>query len=194
MIGRLRGELVSVEAGLAVVDCGGVGYEVSVPESVLVQMPSPGEEVTLLIRQIVREDALSLFGFLTAFQRRLFDLLLGVNGCGPKAATALLGQLGEDAVATAIVTQDAKMLMRATGVGAKLAERMILELKDKMPQESLLRKVEIATKAPLRSADEVVDALLALGYRRAEAEAAAEKSDGASVEDRLRAALQVLRR
>ncbi len=194
MIGRLRGELVSVEAGLALVDCGGVGYEVSVPESVLVQMPLVGEEVTLLIRQIVREDTLSLYGFLTTFQRRLFDLLLGVNGCGPKAATALLGQLGEDSVATAIVTQDAKVLMRATGVGAKLAERMILELKDKMPQEALLRKVESATRGPVKSLDEVVDALLALGYRRAEAEVAADKAVGSSVEDRLRAALLVLRR
>jgi Holliday junction DNA helicase RuvA len=157
-------------------------------------MPLVGEEVTLLIRQIVREDTLSLYGFLTTFQRRLFDLLLGVNGCGPKAATALLGQLGEDSVATAIVTQDAKVLMRATGVGAKLAERMILELKDKMPQEALLRKVESATRGPVKSLDEVVDALLALGYRRAEAEVAADKAVGSSVEDRLRAALLVLRR
>src|ERR1700755_3572717 len=108
MIGRLRGELIEVEGNLAIVDCGGVGYEVALPEAVLVQLPPPGARVDLLTRQIFREDGVSLYGFPQPFQRRVFDLLLTVKGCGPKVALSLLGQLGEDAVASAILIQDSK--------------------------------------------------------------------------------------
>src|SRR5471032_1243305 len=137
MIGRLRGELLEVDGSMVVVDAGGVGYEVLVPDAVVVQMPIVGERVDLLIRQIFREDGVSLYGFLLPFQRRLFDLLLSVKGCGPKEGLALIGQLGEDTVASAILGQDARVLARATGVGARLAERIILELKDKMHEETL---------------------------------------------------------
>ena len=147
------------------------------------------------IRQIIREDAHTLYGFLDSGARRLFDLLLSVNGCGPKVALALLGQVGEDAVATAIATQDAKSLTRATGVGAKLAERIILELKDKIQEESLRRKLDVkpVAKAP---DDELFDALVALGYRRSDAVTAADTARGTSenLEDQIVAALQVLRR
>src|SRR5689334_5852589 len=114
MIGRLRGELLEVDGGMAIVDCGGVGYEVSLPESVLMRLPAPSEPVELLIRQVFREDGTTLYGFLESFQRRLFDLLLSVKGCGPKIGLALIGQLGEDAVAGAILAQDARVLARAT--------------------------------------------------------------------------------
>src|SRR6476620_10379114 len=103
MIGSLRGQLVSVDGGVAVVECGGVGYEVLLPDSVLVRMPSVGEEVKILTRQIFREDGVTLYGFLESFQRRLFDLLISVKGCGPKIGLALIGQLGEETVANAIV-------------------------------------------------------------------------------------------
>src|SRR3954465_13472855 len=137
MIGRLRGELIEVDGNMAVIDAGGVGYEVQLPELVLMQMPAPGERVDLLTRQIFRDDGVSLYGFLQPFQRRLFDLLLSVKGCGPKVALSPLGQVGEEAVAGAILVQDPKILARATGVGPKLAERIVLELKDKMQEESL---------------------------------------------------------
>lgn len=198
MIGRLRGALVDLEGALAVVEAGGVGYEVVVPDSVLLQMPSIGEEVTLITRQIFREDGVTLYGFLEPFDRRLFDLLLSVKGCGPKVGLALIGQLGAEAVASAILVQDAKTLARATGVGARLAERIILELKDKMQEESLKRKIEAA--APVRRkappADELVEALLALGYRRSEAESAAAeaKENAQGVEDQLRYALRTLQK
>lgn len=196
MIARLRGELVEVESGRVVVDCAGVGYDVSVPESVAALLPPLGTEVVLLTRQIVREDAVSLYGFLDPFQRRLFDLLIGVTGCGPKASMALLGQLGEDAVASAILAQDARVLRRATGVGAKLAERILLELKDKIQEEAFLRKVGAAAR-PVKKAptdDELVEALLALGYRRNEAEGAAERArdQAPDVQGQLRAALALL--
>ncbi len=199
MIGRLRGELVEVEGSLAVVDAGGVGYEVMLPEAVLALLPAPGERVDLLIRQIFREDGVSLYGFLEPFQRRLFDLLLSVKGCGPKVALALIGQLGEDSVASAILAADARVLARATGVGPRLAERIVLELKDKMAEEAFQRKLVAASSATRKKApasDELVDALLNLGYRRTEAEAAAddarERAEG--VEEQLRHALRALQR
>ncbi len=198
MIGRLRGELVDVDGSLAIVDVGGVGYEVSVPESVLSQFPALGESVELLTRQIFREDGVTLYGFLVPFQRRLFDLLLSVKGCGPKVGLALIGQVGEEAAASAIVGGDARVLARATGVGARLAERIILELKEKVSEESFQRRVTAATpiRKPTAPADELVDALLALGYRRPEAESAAEqgRETATTVEEQLKAALQVLRR
>lgn len=199
MIGRIRGELIEVDGNLAVVDCGGVGYEVALPEAVLVQLPAPGERVDLLVRQIFREDGVSLYGFLQPFQRRLFDLLLTVKGCGPKVGLALLGQLGEDAVANAILVQDTKILARATGVGPRLAERIGMELKDKIQEESIMRKIGASIppgrmKAPI--ADELVEALIALGYSRKEAETAAgtARDEAEDVQDQLKIALRALRR
>ncbi len=198
MIGRLRGELLSIEGGLATVDCAGVGYEVSLPDLAVLQLPAVGESVDLLTRQIFREDGVTLYGFTAPFQRRLFDLLLSVKGCGPRIALALIGQVGEDAVATAIVAQDARVLARATGVGARLAERINLELKDKMAEERFQQRVVASSARPARpeKADELVDALVALGYRRNEAETAAETArEGATtVEDQLKLALRSLQR
>lgn len=200
MIGRLRGELLEIEGSTVLVDCSGVGYEVSVPDTVRAQLPDPGQPVELLTRQIFREDGTSLYGFLQPFQRRLFDLLLTVQGCGPKVALALLGQVGEETVAGAVLAQDAKILTRATGVGAKLAERIILELKAKMHEQALARRLESALapkkKQPAPPTDELVDALLALGYRRSEAESAAAEAreDAVGVQDQLRKALKLLQR
>lgn len=198
MIGRLRGTFVESEGSLVLVECAGVGYEVQVPDSVLVHMPPAGEEVILLIRQIFREDGVSLYGFLESFQRRLFDLLMTVKGCGPKVGLSLIGTLGQDAVAGAIQAQDARALARAPGVGARLAERIILELREKIGEEQFTRRVMAAAVVRTSAAptDELVDALLALGYRRTEAENAAldarENVDG--VEEQLRHALRVLKK
>ncbi|MFN8219450.1 MAG: Holliday junction branch migration protein RuvA [Fimbriimonadales bacterium] len=197
MIGRLRGKVWDIEAGLVTLDVVGVGYEISVPESVLVQLPKD-EAAELYIRQVFREDGVSLYGFLTSYQRRLFDLLMTVKGCGPKVALSLLG-LGEDSVASAILAQDPKVLIRATGVGARLAERILLELKEKIQEEALLRKVGYAvasTSSKSAPSDELIAALLALGYRRQEAEAAAEgaREQADAVEDQLKIALRALAR
>ncbi|HSI73117.1 MAG TPA: Holliday junction branch migration protein RuvA [Fimbriimonas sp.] len=197
MIGRLRGELIEIEGSLAVVDVAGVGYEVMLPETVLAQV-SISESVELLTRQIFREDGVSLYGFLTPFQRRLFDLLLTVKACGPKASLALIGQLGEDSVASAILAQDAKILTRATGVGPKLAERITLELRDKIQEEAFIRKIESASPPKRRPEppDELFDALTALGYRRSEIESIAgeAKGAGADVQEQIRAALRLLKK
>lgn len=200
MIARLRGELLEAGDGRIVVDAGGVGYEVLVPQSVLVEMPPVGEWVDIRVRQVFREDGVSLYGFLDPFDRRLFDLLTEVKGCGPKTGLAVLGDIGAEVAATAIANQDAKSLTRASGVGPRLAERIILELKDKIQQETFARKVARATgQAVVRTTqppDELVDALMALGYRRPEAEQAADtaREQADSVEEQLRIALRGLRK
>lgn len=190
-----------MEGTCATLDVSGVGYEVLVPESVLVRLPSPGEEADLRIRQIFREDGVSLYGFTDLFQRRIFDLLIEVKGCGPKIGLALIGQLGEDAVATAISSQDARSLARANGVGPKLAERIILELKDKVTELALQRRALLpsgkgAMKAEPTRGDDLVEALLALGYRRQEAEGAADevRDQADTIEEQLRLALRRLKR
>ena len=197
MIARLRGELIELAGGSALIDVGGVGYEVSVPEGVALQLQPIGGEATLLIRQIFREDGVSLYGFLNSFQRRIFDLLLSVKGCGPKVGLSLLGTLGEDSVASAILAQDARALARATGVGARLGERICLELKDKIQEEALLRKIEVATptKKPVaKPGDDLIEALMALGYRRSEVESVADsaREQAEDVEGQIRVALRLL--
>lgn len=193
MIARLRGQVWEVADGALVLDVGGVGYEVFAPEPVLVEFSLAGLEADLYVRQVVREDGVSLYGFSSSAQKRLFDLLMTVKGCGPKVGLSLLSQ-GDHEVLTAIALQDPKPLTRATGVGARLAERILLELKDKVQEEALRRKVAVVT-GPRRTtvADELVDALLNLGYRRGEAEAAAEGArDAGSLEDQIKSALRNL--
>jgi Holliday junction DNA helicase RuvA len=198
MIGRLRGEVVEISGGVATIDVAGVGYDVLIPDSVLALIRE-GETVSLRIRQIVREDSITLYGFLEPFQRRLFDLLLDVKGCGPKIGLALIGQIGEHEVANAILVQDARILARASGVGSKLAERIVLELKSKIQEETLLLKTESQMRGRavvVGAGDQLIDALIALGYRRPEAESAAlqAKDQAESVEDQLKIALRTLAR
>ncbi len=194
MIGRLVGSVVEVEGSMVLLDVQGVGYEVTVPDSCLPKL-LPGTSTSLYTRQIFREDGVSLCGFLERKDRRVFDLLLDVKGCGPKVAQALVGQVGTDDVLDAIYVNEPKTLARATGVGQRLAERIILELKPKIDQFKLVISGS-AVASPAISADaELVEALIALGYRRPDAEAAALKtSPSENTETRLKAALKVLSR
>lgn len=203
MIGSLSGVLVEWEGSTALVEVNGVGYEVTVPESVAVSMGPCGSVVSLRIRQVFREDGSFLYGFLDSAQRRLFDLLVGVNGCGPKVALALLGQLGEGEVIRALQAQDSSSLRRASGVGPKLADRLVVELKDKIHEEALNRRggglgpVSVAARVAVNVVeDELVDALMGLGYKRQESEQAAQtaREQSEKVEDQLRLALKELRK
>lgn len=200
MIARLRGEVIETSGGALIVDVQGVGYEVQVPESVLVQFGTPGTRVDLYIRQVIREDEHILFGFTDKFHKRIFDLVTSVSGCGPKSGLSLLTSLGADGVAHAISSQDSRALTRAQGVGPKLAERINLELKDKILEENLVRKAAVDSIRPGANSqiepDELVDALVNLGYRRTEAMAAADmaRSETADLEDQLRVALRALRK
>jgi len=194
VISRLRGELAGIEGPNVLVDCQGVGYEVTVPDGVLVQLPMIGDRVTLLVRQTFREDGQSMFGFLTNDSRRLFDLLLGVSGCGPKSALNLLS-LDEQTVARAIVQGDAKTLTRASGVGPKLAQKIIIDLKDKVGE--IVSRGQIAQPKPVlvQEDDDLMAALLALGFRRAEAEAAAEqaRAEATDIRAQIRIATALMR-
>jgi Holliday junction DNA helicase RuvA len=194
MIARMRGEVVEVGPGRVVVDVGGVGYEVLVPESVLLAVGHLGQETDLRIRQVFREDGQFLFGFLNSEQRRLFDLLTDVKGCGPKIALAAISELGETGVVTAIATQDLRMLARTPGIGMKLAERIAVELREKVAELALVQRAAVSSREAPQ--DEVVDALLALGYRRAEAEDAASgaRAEAETLEGQVRAALRRLAR
>lgn len=199
MIARLRGELIEREGIRAVVECAGVGYEVHVPECVALELPGLGEPVDLYIRQAFRENEVSLYGFANPHQRRLFDLLTEVKGCGPKIGLSILSALGEVGAAHAIATQDARSLTRASGVGARLAERILVELRDKVQQEMLLLKAGATQPhraASAQAGNDVIEALLALGYRRSEAEAAALEAqhDVQGVEAQVRAAIRRLSR
>lgn len=168
MIGRLSGVLLEKTPPLVLIDVNGVGYECEVPMSTFYELPAVGEKVLLLTQFIVREDAQLLYGFGSARERLTFRQLLKVNGVGAKSALAILSGLSVDDLARAVALQDAALLTRVPGVGKKTAERLLLELKDKLAPSG-------ATSAPGdqgRGGDDVLNALLALGYNEREARAA----------------------
>ena len=168
MIGRIQGVLTEKSPPTVVVVAHGVGYEIDVPMSTFYHLPRTGEEVTLLTHLVVREDAHLLFGFLTAAERGAFRQLRKVSGVGPKVALAVLSGLSVDDLALAVAGQDAARLTKVPGIGKKTADRLVLELRDKLaPAHGAARSAEAP---PARS--EVVNALLALGYNDREAQAA----------------------
>ncbi|WP_309697810.1 Holliday junction branch migration protein RuvA [Armatimonas sp.] len=182
MIAQLTGKVVRVATPVVVLDVNGVGYRVSVPLSVIEQLPADGSPVTLVTHMIVREDDLSLYGFFEESDQKVFELLLTVTGVGPKVALALLSALGGDGIARVVSSEDAKAIAKTPGIGPKLAQRLVLELKDKLTAFGFSRKVEhLAASATvkIRSAneqllDDVSSALTNLGYNKNDALRAAE--------------------
>ena len=195
MIAQLRGRLLRKEPQEAVVDVGGVGYRVTIPLSTFYRIGEPGAEVTLLTHTHVREDALALFGFLTTVEQALFERLIAVSGVGPKLAVSVLSGIEAPDLVVALRANDLARLTRIPGVGKKTAERLVLELKDKLQD---LASSTTAPPPPGGPADDIVSALVHLGYSRAEAERAAERAlreHGESrFEDLLRFALQAVSR
>ena len=196
MIAQIRGRLLRKGPQEAVVDVGGVGYRVTIPRSTFYRVGEPGAEVTLLTHTHVREDALALFGFLTAVEQELFERLIAVSGVGPKVAISILSGIEAPELVAALRSSDLARLTRIPGVGKKTAERLVVELKDKMSDLPTADVAPAATPSP--AADDLVSALLHLGYSRPEAERAVEralrdKGDG-RFEDLLRAALQAVSR
>ncbi len=204
MIASLRGELAHVGKDNLVVDVGGVGYLVLASQRHLADLPAIGEPVRLYTHLVVREDALILVGFPSPEERELFLLLHGVSGIGAKTALGVLSALTVPEVVAAVVGQDPKRLARAPGVGKKTAERIVLELREKLEEWRPERGgLEVAAaRAAARPAAlqgtpvaEAELALLALGYGEEEAaEAIAQVPPGSSVEDTIRAALAYLSR
>jgi Holliday junction DNA helicase RuvA len=172
LIAKLKGVVDSVDADSAVVDVGGVGYLVAASARTLRALAA-GDAVTLLVETIVREDAISLFGFLDAGERDWFRILTTVQGVGAKVALSILSTLSPDEIARAIAAQDRAMLSRPAGVGPKLAARLATELKDKAAAFGVLpaaKATEAAAPVAAGSVNEdAVSALVNLGYKRVEA-------------------------
>jgi Holliday junction DNA helicase RuvA len=176
MIAHLRGTLLEKHPNLVIVDTGGVGYEVTIPVSAYSSLPETGTEVQLHIHTHVREDALLLFGFVSAADKLLFEKLITVSGIGPKLAVTALGGLTAPDLAQAIREGSVEQLVRIPGVGKKTAERMILELRDKL---DLMGPPSRATEAKSNVSameEDVISALMNMGASRASAEAAAIKA------------------
>jgi Holliday junction DNA helicase RuvA len=194
VIARLRGRLLRKDTQEAVVDVGGVGYSVTIPVSTFYRLGEPGSEVTLLTHTHVREDALALFGFLTSAEQTLFERLIAVAGVGPRLAISILSGIETPDLVGALRSGDVARLTRIPGVGKKTAERLVVELKDKMAG---LEGIEPPTEEPAAEPHEdLVSALLHLGYSRPEAErgvkkAVAQDTEG-SFEELLRRTLRVL--
>jgi Holliday junction DNA helicase RuvA len=170
MIGRLTGRLAMKAPDQILLDVAGVGYLVHIPLSTFYELPEVEKPASLWIHTHVREDALSLFGFLTERERSLFLLLLGVAGIGPKVALTVLSGIPPSELVAALRKQDVRRLVAVPGVGKKTAERMVLELSEKVAAFAEEAPAETAAVA----AEDVVSALVNLGYRRADAERAVE--------------------
>jgi Holliday junction DNA helicase RuvA len=196
MIAWLSGRLRHKATDHLIIDVAGVGYQVSVPLSTYNGIPDDGEDISLHIYTHLREDSLSLFGFLTEAEKNMFMLLLGVSGIGPKLALAILSSLSVQDLSRAIMASDESRLFSITGIGKKTAARMVLELKDKM-------KLIMPMIAPLPDEavvsddlEDVISALVNLGYKKPQAEETVRKvrhaHPGLAVKDQIREALSML--
>jgi Holliday junction DNA helicase RuvA len=188
MIGRLAGLLLDKNPAQLIVDCNGVGYEVSVPMSTFYHLPTTGERVTLLTHMVVREDAQLLYGFATAQERELFRELIKISGIGARTALAILSGMSVNDLAQAVTLQEVGRLTRIPGIGKKTAERLLLELKGKLGTE-----LGTTPGTEGESSNDILSALLALGYSEKEALLAIKQVPaGSSVSDGIRQALKAL--
>ena len=198
MYSYIRGILAEIEEDKIVVEANGIGYNIYTTAQTFDYLPSMGEEVKVYTYLHLREDVMMLYGFLTKDDLRVFKLLIGVNGIGPKGALAILSVMTTDDLRFAVLGDDAKAIAKAPGVGAKTAQRLILELKDKLSLEDAFeQKLEHQQAAPVSNAkgvkNEAVEALVALGYSSSEALKALngiEVTDETDVEDLLKVALK----
>lgn len=200
MIGRIRGVLIEKSPAQALVECSGLGYEVDIPFTTFFHLPDSGEEITLHTHFVVREDAQSLFGFSARIERDLFRLLIKVNGVGPKLALAILSGLDANQFIQCVEAKDVNSLVKLPGVGKKTAERLLIEMADRIGQ--LEGQFAVATEAGSKGAlapvaadsavEEAESALIALGYKPQEASKVVSKvaEDGMSREDLIRQALK----
>src|SRR6266481_9103512 len=182
MIALLRGLLIEKHPNQAVVETGGVGYDVTIPVSTFTHLPDAGAEVRLRIHTHVREDALALYGFLTQDEKTLFEKLIGVSGIGPKLAVTILSGLRAPDLIHAIRGGEVDRLVRIPGIGKKTAERMVLELRDKLPAATGEERTLPASASLDAVEQDVLSALLNLGCARPAAEGAVRKAKAAGAE------------
>lgn len=193
MIALLRGRILEKHPQRVIVDVGGVGYDVQVPLSTFYGVGDAGSDVSLRVHTHVREDAIALFGFATPLELELFERLIAINGVGPRLALAVLSGIEPAELVRAVRLQDVARLTTIPGVGRKTAERIALELKDRLPKG--LQVDVMKPRAPEEELkDDVISALLNLGYQRAAAEKVIDKAaaDGGSFQDVLKRALRAL--
>ena len=192
MIGSLQGKLIGKQAPLIIVDCAGVGYEVETPMSTFLELPAVGTEIFLHTHLLVRDDAHSLFGFATKDEKVLFRLLLKVSGVGAKMSLAILSGMGVSDFERCVRYEDTAMLVKIPGVGKKTAERLIIEMRDKIEQSPAQAIMAKAGKVITDSRSEAIDALVALGYKPAEVKRLLARLDieDKSAEDIIRLALR----
>ena len=194
MIAHLRGKLIHKEPGQAIVECAGVGYDVAISVPTFTALPSLGAEAALYIHTQVSDDAIALFGFLAREEKRLFERLITVSGVGPRLAIKMLSGLSPERTVQAIRGQDHAQLTRIPGVGKKLAERLVVELKDKLDDFAVA-----PTAVHGAAVEDVLSALVNLGYQRPAAEKAIEQAASkdesitANFDALFRAALKVIR-
>ncbi len=198
MIAWLNGRLVEKHPTRLILDVHGVGYDVAVPVSTFYAVGEPGAEVTLRVHTHVREDAIALFGFLTAFELRVFERLIATSGIGPKLALAVLSGIEAGDFVAAVQRADVSRLTRIPGVGKKTAERICLELKDKLPPPSEGGVPTAIAPAPHALRDDLVSALENLGYHRSAVDKVLDKQlagdESPGFETALRAVLKELAR
>jgi Holliday junction DNA helicase RuvA len=196
VIAHLSGMLVEKHLQRLIVDVGGVGYDVLVPLSTMYAIGDPGARVALRIHTHVREDALQLFGFATTLEQQLFEKLISVSGIGPKLGLSVLSGIEPEELVRAIRTGDVARLTRIPGVGKKTAERLVVELKDRLPQTDTVSPDAPAAAPGDDVRDDLLSALVNLGYPRASVEKTVEKvlqaADDRSFEPLLRATLKLL--
>ncbi len=196
MIAHLRGKLIFKQPGQAIVEAGGVGYDVAISVPTFTALPSVGAEAALHIHTQVSDDQIALYGFLDAQEKRLFERLITVGGVGPKLAIKMLSGLSSERTVQAIRGQDHAQLVRIPGVGKKLAERLVVELKDKLDDFAVAPAPQ-AVQGP--AVEDVLSALTNLGYQRAASEKAIEqaiakdKALAADFDGLFRGALKVIR-
>lgn len=204
MIGRIRGILIEKTPGQALIECSGLGYEIDIPFTTFYNLPDVGQEVTLQTHFIVREDVQSLYGFASRLDRDLFRLLIRVNGVGPKLAAGILSGLDAHQFIHCIEARDVKALVKLPGVGKKTAERLLIDMTDRIKQleGQFTPAAEVAAgatpsepKAPSNAhspTDEAAEALIALGYKPQEAERTIAKiaDEGMTSETLIRLALR----
>lgn len=200
MIGRIRGLLVEKSPAQALVECHGLGYEVDIPYTTFFNLPEPGQELTLHTHFAVREDAQSLFGFSARLDRDLFRLLVKVNGVGPKMALAILSGLDARQFIRCVEARDVAALVKVPGVGKKTAERLLIDMADRIGQlegvfqlsDPAATTLPAATSPAVDPVEEAESALIALGYKPQEAAKAVNQiaGEGMSREELIRLALK----
>ncbi|WP_461812053.1 Holliday junction branch migration protein RuvA [Faecalimonas sp.] len=200
MISYIKGELVAIEKEKAIVDVGGVGYGIFMPEQSMGKLPPINNEIKLHTYLHIKEDAMQLYGFLTRDDLKVFKLVIGVSGIGPKGALNILSNLSADDLRLAVLSNDVKAISTAQGIGKKTAEKLIIELKDKMSMDDVLEHIEVKENMTSNMQNnglqtEVIQALVALGYGNTEALRAVrqvEMTEESTVETILKQALRFM--